>query len=170
MKRATSRLPMLAFCLVLAACAPSREDRAGAKEPAAGQTCSLDGMALGDYPGPKGQIRYADGRTDYFCDTQELLSVYLEPEEVRAVAGAYTQDMAKAAWESPRGHWIPIEQAFFVEGSSRTGSMGPTLASFAQRGDADAFAHQYGGKVLAFKDITADQVRLDGGAHHDAGM
>ncbi len=159
----------LALCLVLAACtAPAGDTRA--IDPAEGAYCSLDGMVLGDYPGPKGQIQYADGHIDYFCDTQELLSIYLAPEQVRAIKGAFTQDMAKANWDAPKGQWIPLESAFFVEGSSREGSMGPTLASFSQRSDAEAFAGQYGGKVIAFADITADQVSLDGGAHHDSGM
>lgn len=159
-------LPLL---LLLAACAqPSHS--VGPTEPAAGTYCELDGMTLADHPGPKGQIRYADGHVAYFCDTMELLSMYLAPEQVRKIESAYTQDMAKADWDAPTGHWIRIEQAFYVEGSKRLGSMGPTLASFATRADAEAFAREYGGKVLAFDAITPDSVRLDGGVHHDHGM
>ena len=36
-------------------------------------SCSLDGMLLADFPGPKGQIHYAqDRQVDWFCDTVEL--------------------------------------------------------------------------------------------------
>lgn len=139
-------------------------------EPAAGTYCELDGMTLADHPGPKGQIRYADGHVAYFCDTVELLSMYLVPEQVRRIDGAYTQDMARTDWYAPAGHWIDIEQAFYVEGSNRLGSMGPTLASFAARADAEAFAREHGGTVLAFDAITPDSVRLDGGVHHDSDM
>jgi copper chaperone NosL len=48
--------------------------------------------------------------------------------------------------------------------------MGPTLASFAQEPDAIAFAGREGGKVLAFDQVTLDQVTLDGGVVKDRSM
>jgi copper chaperone NosL len=163
------RLLSFSLAALLAACTP-HADTLGPAEPRADAHCELDGMLLADYPGPKGQIRYADGNTDYFCDTLELLSIMLRPEQVRAVAGSYTQDMAHADWEHPNGHWIDATHAYYVRGSRRSGSMGPTLASFAERADAEAFARQYGGQVLAFTQITPDMVRLDGAAGGDANM
>lgn len=157
------------LALLLVACA-QQIAAIGPIEPHADAQCELDGMTLADYPGPKGQIGYADGKTVYFCDTVELLSMLLHPEQVRAVAGAYTQDMAHADWNHPQGHWIDATKAYYVRGSNRSGSMGPTLASFAARADADAFARQFGGKVLAYAQITPDMVRLDGGAGGDMGM
>ncbi|MDR1075397.1 MAG: nitrous oxide reductase accessory protein NosL [Xanthomonadaceae bacterium] len=162
-------LRVLPLILSLAACAPSGT-HSEPGEIAADTQCELDGMILADYPGPKGQILYADGSTAWFCDTVELLSIYLNPEQIRRVNGAYTQDMAKTDWEAPSGHWIGIEQAYFVQDSSLLGSMGPTLASFASRADAEAFARKYGGKVLAFAEITPELVRLDGGVRHDSHM
>lgn len=160
---------LASFVLMASACTGATPVAAPA-EPRAGEICELDGMTLTDFPGPKGQIRYAGGKVSYFCDTVELLSAVLVPEQVRKVEGAYTQDMARTGWEMPKGHWIRVEEAFYVEGSSRVGSMGPTLASFALRTEAEAFARQYGGHVLAFADITPDQVRLDGGMNQDHGM
>ncbi|ASR44215.1 hypothetical protein BEN78_13410 [Xanthomonas citri pv. mangiferaeindicae] len=159
---------LLALGLTLAACAPATVG--GASDPTADASCELDGMLLADYPGPKGQIRYADGGVAWFCDTIELLSLYLAPEQVRAVAGAYTQDMGAADWDAPKGHWIALDSAWFVAGADLTGSMGPTLASFAQREAAEVFARAHGGRVLAFAEITPDLVRLDGGMHLDHGM
>ncbi|GAA5073231.1 nitrous oxide reductase accessory protein NosL [Lysobacter panacisoli] len=165
------RLVALALpALLLSACGERTSVTTAPIEPRAGEICELDGMTLADFPGPKGQIRYADGKTSYFCDTVELLSVVLMPEQVRKVDGAYTQDMARANWETPAGHWIRVEDAFYVEGSRRVGSMGPTLASFALRADAEVFARKFGGKVLPFSEITPNQVRLDGGTTHDQGM
>jgi len=155
--------------LLLAACG-QQAAKVGPVEPRADAHCELDGMTLADYPGPKGQISYADGKTAYFCDTLELLSMLLHPEQVRAVAGAYTQDMAHADWDHPQGHWIDATKAYYVRGSHRGGSMGPSLASFAERADAEAFAHQFGGEVLSYTQITPDMVRLDGGAGGDMGM
>ena len=50
-------------------------------------SCELDGMLLVDYPGPKGQIHYADAKEPaFFCDTMELLNTLIIPEVVRKVA------------------------------------------------------------------------------------
>lgn len=134
-------------------------------------TCDLDGMLLGDYPGPKGQILYAGATAPVFCcDTVELFSLLLKPEQVRPVAAAFVQDMAQADWEQPRGHWIDAETSFYVVGSKRQGSMGPTFASFAEQAAATAFAGQHGGKVLRFAEVTPEMADLSGGAQHDTRM
>ncbi|HRP25238.1 nitrous oxide reductase accessory protein NosL [Thauera sp.] len=134
-------------------------------------SCALDGMILADYPGPKVQMHYA-GRTepDWFCDTIEMFSIHLNPEQARVVRAIYVQDMGKADWDNPQGHWIDARTAFYVFGSSRLGGMGPTAASFSSEADARAFAEQYGGRVLRFNEVTADMVVLDGGALHDQRM
>jgi copper chaperone NosL len=129
--------------------------------------CSMDGMLLADFPGPKGQILYDQGKPEVFCDTVELLSALIAPEQQRHVAAAYTEDMAHTSWEKPKGHWIDARTAYYVAGSRRTGSMGPTLASFANQRDAAKFARDNGGKVLRFADITPDMVALDGGVLKD---
>lgn len=134
-------------------------------------SCSLDGMLLADYPGPKAQIHFAgQDEPEFFCDTVEMFNIYLNPEQVRVVRGLFVQDMGQTDWDDPEGHWIDARQAFYVHGSSRRGSMGPTIASFANRADADKFAAQYGGKVHAFAEITRDMAILDGGALHDTNM
>lgn len=134
-------------------------------------SCTLDGMLLADYPGPKAQIFYAgQDAPDFFCDTIEMFHVYLTPEEVKKVRGIFVQDMGKTPWDEPRGHWIDARSAFYVYGSKREGSMGPTIASFAQQQDATKFAAQYGGKVYRFGDITPDMVVLDGGVLNDRKM
>jgi copper chaperone NosL len=134
-------------------------------------TCSLDGMLLNDYPGPKGQLFYADASApEFFCDTIELLHVLRAPEQVRAIKAVYVQDMAQANWDAPSGHWIDARQALYVLGSKKRGSMGATLASFAQEADARRFIEQEGGQLLRFSEIKADMVDLSGGALHDSRM
>lgn len=132
--------------------------------------CSLDGMVLKDYPGPKGQIHYEEGEPDWFCDTVEMFSVYLKPEQRKRVVAIWTQDMAKASWDQPKNNWIDAKSAFFVVGSKRKGSMGPTIASFAVQTDAAAFSQQFGGKVLRFEEVQPQMVDLTGGAAHDEKM
>ena len=160
--------------LSLLGCGQSGDAAAGASAPAeisAQASCSLDGMLLADYPGPKGQIRY-DGvaEVQWFCDSVELLSVLIAPEQVRAVVSAHVQDMALADWDQPRGHWIDARQALYVLGSKRHGSMGPTAASFATETAAQAFVQQHGGRLLRYADLKPDMVDLSGGALHDTRM
>ncbi|QID19115.1 nitrous oxide reductase accessory protein NosL [Nitrogeniibacter mangrovi] len=137
----------------------------------AGTTCVLDGMLLANFPGPKAQILY-DGAAepDFFCDTVEMFNVYLQPEQARRVRAVFVQDMGKADWNKPRGHWIDATQAFYVLGSDARGSMGPTIAAFAQEADARTFAKAHGGKVATFNEVTPDQVVLDGGVLKDHKM
>jgi copper chaperone NosL len=134
-------------------------------------TCDLDGMLLTDYAGPKAQIFYAGQDTPvFFCDTVELFHTLLAPEQVKAIAAVYVQDMGKADWEQPRGNWFDAKTGFYVLGSKRHGSMGPTIASFTQEADAKKFAAEFGGKLLRYGEIKADMVDLSGGALHDTRM
>ncbi|MES2148440.1 MAG: nitrous oxide reductase accessory protein NosL [Pseudomonadota bacterium] len=139
--------------LVLGACsqvAPS----VIALEPGADAACALDGMVLKDFPGPKAQILYAEGRPDYYCDLMELFAVLQAPEQKRKVAAIFVQDMAKADWEHPSGHWIAARGALFVVGSKKAGSMGPTFGAFSTREAAAAFVQLEGGNIVAFDQIT----------------
>ena len=135
-----------------------------------GASCSLDGMLLMDYPGPKAQIHYDIGEPDFFCDTMEMFSIYLRPEQQKRIRAIYTHDMGKASWEAPREEWIDAKKAFYVLGSKKMGGMGPTLASFAKQEDAQAFAKTNGGKVLRFDEVNIDMVALDGGVLRDETM
>lgn len=169
---AAALLPLFAAALLSACGQPA--DQASASlvvEIDHSTACALDGMLLADYPGPKAQIHY-EGRAepDFFCDTVEMFSLYLKPEQVRGVRALYVQDMGKADWNEPRGHWIDAKSAWYVHGSKRKGSMGPTIASFAGEADAQKFVAEYGGKVYRFDAITPDMVVLDGGALHDQRM
>lgn len=168
--------PVLAaalFAALLCGCGPSATSGGDVVpiEIGPGTSCALDGMLLADYPGPKAQIHYVGkAEPDFYCDTMEMFHVYLNPEQVRAVRALFVQDMGKADWDDPRGNWIDARQAFYVWGSSKRGAMGPTIASFASRADAETFAAQNGGKVYVFDEITPDMVALDGGALHDSTM
>lgn len=134
-------------------------------------SCELDGMLLADYPGPKGQMQYASApKLEWYCDTIELLAVLQRPEQARVPSAAWVQDMAKADWERPTGHWIDARSAFYVFGSRKKGSMGATAASFATAADAQAFVAANGGKVVPFAEVTPAMVDLSGGALHDTRM
>ena len=135
-----------------------------------GTVCALDDMVLQDFPGPKAQIHYEQSAPEFYCDTREMFSIVLRPEQKRRIVAVYTQDMGKTDWTHPQGHWIDARAAFYVVGSSRKGSMGPTVASFGAEADAKAFFTQYGGKVLRFDQVTLNMVDLTGGIVHDEKM
>jgi len=173
----TRRTLLLAVCAaplagLLGACAEAQSSAAPAPveiDPAV--TCDLDGMLLGDYPGPKAQLHYAGAAAPVFCcDTVEMFATLLRAEQVRTLRAAFVQDMARADWEQPRGHWFDAKAGFYVAGSKRHGSMGPTFASFASEADARRFAAQFGGKVLRFAEVTPEMADLGGGGQHDARM
>lgn len=172
------RATVTAFTLALALTGAAVLGGCSKNEPASLQpieisrdtSCSLDGMTLMDYPGSKAQMQYDHGEPDFFCDTVEMFSIYLKPEQQQRVRAVFVQDMAQADWNNPVGHWIDAKTAFYVAGSKRLGSMGPTLASFASEADASKFAVKEGGKVYRFQQITPDMVVLDGGVLKDQKM
>jgi copper chaperone NosL len=151
----------IALLAALGACSNAAQ-KIAAQEPADDTACSLDGMVLKDFAGPKAQVHYTEGKPDFFCDLPELFGVLLAPEHKRAVAGVFVQDMGKSDWEHPRGNWIDAKSAIYVIGSRKHGSMGPTFGSFSNVQDAEAFVTKEGGKVLRFDQITIDMVGMTG--------
>jgi copper chaperone NosL len=158
---------LLLAAAALAACSTAADPSLHPADISRDTTCSLDGMTLMDYPGPKAQILYEQGVPDFFCDTIELFAVYLKPEQQKRVRAVYVQDMGQADWNNPTGHWIDAKTAFYVAGSKERGSMGPTIASFAREQDARALVAKEGGRVLRFEQVTPDMAVLDGGVLKD---
>lgn len=161
------RLFLASAIVALASCGSGPKTTVAPIEPARDTACSLDGMLLADYPGPKAQIHYEQGPPDFFCDTIEMFSLYLRPEQQRRVRALFVQDMANADWDHPRGRWIDATAAFYLAGSDLRGSMGPTFASFSRVDDAKAFATRHGGHVLRFGEVKPDMATLDGGVIRD---
>jgi copper chaperone NosL len=160
----------LALLALLPACQRAAPQAVVAQEPGNDTVCVLDGMLLKDFPGPKGQIHYAEGAPDFFCDLNELFTALLAPEQKRALTAVMVQDMGKTDWDHPTANWIDAKTAFYVSGSRRRGSMGPTLGSFSTLPDAEKFSQQEGGKTLRFDQITAEMVNLTGGVVNDTSM
>lgn len=156
----------LVLLALLAACDKTVQ-QAMPIDPDSGTSCSLDGMVLTDYPGPKAQIHYAEGTPEFFCDLMELFATLLEPEQKRKASGIFVQDMGKTSWERPERNWIDARSAVYVAGSKKTGSMGPTFGSFATLQDAEEFVKKEGGKIVRFEQVTLDMVNMQPGAAHD---
>lgn len=120
------------------------------------ERCPVCGMPTDVYDGPRGKVLFQDG--DFvFCSTADMFQVLVQPgfnyDEVEAVK---VQDTAASGWETPEGHWIDAEEAYYVAGSDREAAMGGTFVSFASREDAEAFAERHGGTVLEFGEIDRE--------------
>ena len=166
---------LCAACVVpltsLIACAKVETATATPVDFDASSACELDGMMLAEYGGPKAQVHFAGVAAPvFFCDTVEMFATLLRPEQQRAVRAAFVQDMAKADWDKPRGHWFDAMSGFYVVGSKRHGSMGPTIASFSAQADAQVFAGKWGGKVLPYAEVRPGMADLGGGSQHDTQM
>lgn len=161
--------------VMLAGCSGSEEQVAKAPDPVhfeSGDECHVCGMVITNFPGPKGQAfteREQDVRK--FCSTKDMFAWFLQPENVNRDHTLYVHNMAQAEWASPDDtQLINAREAFYVANSERQGAMGPTLASFATREEADTFAAEHGGEVLAFADITIDHLSAGMAMHDMSGM
>jgi copper chaperone NosL len=161
--RKTVLLAALAGALALQGC----NDRGSAEAPppfeltdtAIGHYC---GMNLVEHAGPKGQIILA-GRKEpvWFSSARDAISFTLLPEEPKDIQAIYVSDMGKApTWERPGiANWTDAKRASFVIGSRMKGGMGADeTVPFSDRGAAETFAREHGGRVVAFADVPKDYV------------
>ena len=128
-----------------------------------GDECHLCGMLITRIDGPKGEIfRKEQGEQVFkFCSTRDMFGYYLDPENKRNVAQLLVHDMSKMPWGSNSiddKYFIDAKKAWFVAGSEKNTAMGQTLVSFSQQKDAQAFAAEFGGQVLAFKEIGFKEI------------
>ncbi len=119
-------------------------------------------MLLVNMPGPKAQI-ILEGVDEplFFAQVRDGVAYMKQPERTAPILAFYVSDMARAqSWEKPgRNNWTDGRKAFYVVGADVRGGMGaPELAPFARREDAEKFAREKGGKVLAFDSIPDDAV------------
>lgn len=120
--------------------------------------CHLCGMIITNFPGPKGQLysKNVEGNLK-FCSTRDMFAFIVDPENKHNIQQAFVHDMATTPWGKPDNEiFVDAKTAFYVIGHKKKGAMGPTLASFAKREDAQSFVAIEGGKILTFADITLD--------------
>jgi len=125
-----------------------------------GDECHVCGMLIIKMPGPKGQaFDKRSQRTKKFCSTFDLISWYLQPENISNVAEIYVHDMANNSWETPDdAKLISAREAFFVVDSKKKGSMGKAIVSFENQSDAESFKKQWGGQIKPFEQLSLDLI------------
>lgn len=123
-----------------------------------GEECDLCGMYINRFPGPKGQV-FERGLTSpkRFCSTRDMFAYALQPEHLHRIEHIYVHDVATADWDDQgKALYIDAKTAFFVSGHKLKGAMGPALASFSKRADAEKFIAEQGGEILTFEQIDID--------------
>ena len=149
------QLPLLGL---LGGCGHSDDHKPSLLKPVAihsGDECAVCGMLIERFAGPKGEAIRAGHPALKFCSTRELVGWWLQPENQHQPFSLYVHDMGHTNWDHPADSaFTDARKAWYVMGSDRTGAMGPTLGSFAQKTDANGFATAHGGKVMAFNDLN----------------
>ncbi len=133
-----------------------------------GDECHVCGMAITDFPGPKGQA-IERGEVRKFCSVAEMLGWWLQPENQAQSVSLYVHDMTQGDWAAPDdAHLIDAREAYFVPVPSLPGAMGQPLATFASEDAAQAMAKAHQSKVLRLDqlDMATLQQPAAAGQHH----
>jgi copper chaperone NosL len=142
---------------------------------AGGKQCDVCGMIIGDHYGPNAQIFYVDNSPEshanpaYFESLKACMFPYYFAHENYGweVAAVYATDYSRTDYSLPSAGdrtYISTHTAAetfadatalsYVVGSAIDGAMGGDFLPFSASEDANAFADEHGGEVLAFEDIT----------------
>lgn len=122
--------------------------------------CSLCGMHISNFPGPKGQACVDNGQVLGFCSTNDLLSWAWQPDSKPRITALYVHDLSQAQWQSPTDDaWLNAREAVYIVGHSLKGAMGHSPAPFSDPGDAKRFAAEHGGHIRSFKELNWNSLK-----------
>ena len=152
-----------ALCLLLAVSGCSEETAVGAAAPrepdsrAAGYYC---GMTLAEHTGSYGQLLLRGWDEPlWFSSTRDALT-YMGQDLVSEgeIAGFWVNDMGADPLGRPApGTWVEAKGAWYVIASRKTATMGGLeIVPFKDRGKAEAFAKEFGGRIVAYVDALKE--------------
>ena len=139
-----------------------------------GVACDVCGMIIEKHPGPDGQIFYRNQSPEghdnpaRFDALKQCFFPYLLEHQQRGwtATALYVTDYSSVDYtlQTEAGEtyisshpeveaFAPAKELSYVVGSDILGAMGPDFIPFSERADADEFATEHGGSVLAFADL-----------------
>ncbi len=125
---------------------------------AVGHYCN---MIVADHAGPKAQI-FLTGRADpiWFSSVRDAIAFTMLPDEPKAIAAIYVNDMGRATWAAPEpGTWVAGDTAVYVIESRMRGGMDAAEAvPFAEHSDAEAFLAEHGGRIVTLAEVPRDYI------------
>jgi copper chaperone NosL len=123
-----------------------------------GDTCPVCGMYVDAGPGPRAEAWVQGYQAALkFGSTRDFFAYATDPENNTRLQHLVVQDSVRINWQHPSNEartFVDARTAWYVAWQPLIGSMGPTFASFAKRGDAEAFVLAQGGEILAFSEVT----------------
>ncbi len=164
--RGISHWALALLFLVIVGCSKGEDTKYPPLSLDRSSVCSVCGMILLDFPGPKAQMIYTNNRNDFFCGTLDLFTFYLQPDSPKNIAAIYVNDMGKEDWNKPTGHWIDARSALLVYGGEVRGAMGDVLVPFSVESQANDYIKKYRGKLVGFNDVNMDMLRPFMSGHH----
>lgn len=161
MRAARLGVTLVLAALLLVACQETTAEAPPPQEPPPGTVGQLCNMTLDEHEGPKGQIFLkGENAPRWFSTVRDTFAFTLMQEVKRPVVATYVNDMGRASWAKPEPDtWIDARRALFVAGSSRSSGMGVAeLVPFGDPEAAEAFVRRWGGRTLAYADVTPELV------------
>ncbi|NBZ89130.1 nitrous oxide reductase accessory protein NosL [Stagnihabitans tardus] len=117
-------------------------------------------MNIMDHGGPKAQVHLDTfpGQPLFFSQVRDALAYLRMPERDGVILATYVTDMGAADWDDPaHAPWVLAAKATYVVGSRRLGGMDqPEFIPFADPARAQAFAAEFGGKVLTLAELPIE--------------
>jgi copper chaperone NosL len=168
------RLGILGLLLILSGCGESTVAVAPQpREPdshAIGHYCR---MTLTEHVGPKGQILLKGWKEPLWFTSVHDAFTYVTQDLVNEdeMAGFWVNDMGRGSWEKPApGSWIGAKAAFYVVESQKSAAMGGNEAvPFQKREQAQAFAKEFGGRIVDYRAALALVAETPAGMANDGG-
>jgi len=168
------RLAIFCLLLVVSGCGESTVAVAPQpREPDSHAIAHYCGMTLTEHVGPKGQILLKGSAEPLWFSSVHDAFVYVAQDLVneREMAGFWVNDMGKGSWEKPApGSWIEAKGAFYVVESRKSADMGSREAvPFKDRAQAQAFAGEFGGRIVEYGEALALMPEAPSGIVNDGG-
>lgn len=166
----------------LAGCAGGKSDDGPAPDAvslADGKQCDVCGMVIGEHAGPNGQLFYREHAPEahdapaWFDSLKGCLFPYYFEREQRDwdARAVYVTDYSAFDYEVSRTEgrtyietatapetFARADEVTLVVDSGVEGAMGPDFVPFSDDGDAESFRSAYGGRLVAFGDVTPEML------------